>query len=175
MRWGTCFWPLILPPTKTNQIVKGQDLIAPSVGLPGARLSLVDWQMGAAFADKGVTATLGLVALLNRSVGICERLCSHVTRHITEPWVFQHWQPGCGWRSGWWFSQDAGGGSRVFRKETWAGTLDMGIFSPMAVGHLECQSWHPIALWPQENYSFIHKWHCVYKYAVFGKSSINGK
>lgn len=34
----------------------------------------VDWQMGAAFADKGVTATPGLVALLNNA-GVLE--CVH--------------------------------------------------------------------------------------------------
>lgn len=40
MKWGICFWLLLLLPTKTSQIVKGQDLVAPSVSSPGARESL---------------------------------------------------------------------------------------------------------------------------------------
>lgn len=53
--------------------------------------------MGAAFADKGVTATPGLVALLNNAgVLECVHGCAPMSPGITEPWVFQHWQPGCG-------------------------------------------------------------------------------
>lgn len=61
--------------------MKGWDLIA-FCWFTGRQTVAVDWQMGAAFADKGVTATPGLVAFVEqcRSVGMCAWLCSHVTK-----------------------------------------------------------------------------------------------
>lgn len=49
--------------------MKGQDLVTPSVGLPGARVSLQIGRWRLPGADKGVTATPGPVALL-RNAGV---------------------------------------------------------------------------------------------------------
>ena len=47
--------------------MKGQDLVTPSVGLPGARVSLQIGRWRLPGADKGVTAALGPVALLHNA------------------------------------------------------------------------------------------------------------
>lgn len=67
MRWGICFWLLFLLPTKTSQIAKGPDLVAPSVSSPGARETLPFGRWGLPWTDKGVTATLGEGASLHNA------------------------------------------------------------------------------------------------------------
>lgn len=84
MRWGICFWLLFLLPTKTSQIGKGQDLVAPSVGSPGARETLHFGRWGLPWTDKGIPATLGPVASLHNagvSVSVSGMLPYHQAHH----------------------------------------------------------------------------------------------